>query len=188
MPLGLDTVLQLLSLAGCSVFSLIDDILARGEWEDEGIKRLQEGITRDAVDICARLLSHKPASASISAWALVIVQAMPRSEEEMPRKVHYIQNNTAASPGLTDGASLSCPSIGDPERVFGRVQCTCSRFSVGPAMSIDARVAREKSSITDIERQSTFSRIMSSLKYSISAYKTRTAPRIPLNAQGNGKL
>jgi hypothetical protein len=47
----------LLSLNGYSIFSLIDDILARGEWpgEDERIKLLQEGITRDAVDICTRL-------------------------------------------------------------------------------------------------------------------------------------
>ena len=51
----LDSILQLISLNGYSIFSLIDDILARREWEDEGIKLLQEGITRDAVDICARL-------------------------------------------------------------------------------------------------------------------------------------
>ena len=64
---GLDNILKLISLNGYSIFSLIDDILARGEWEDERIKRLQKVITRDAVDICARLLSHKPVSASISA-------------------------------------------------------------------------------------------------------------------------
>jgi hypothetical protein len=142
MPLGLDTVLQILSINGYSVFSLIDDILARGEWEDERIKLLQEGITRDAVDICARILSHQPASASLSAWALslAVVQSTLRSEvEEMPRKVHDIQSNNVTSPGLSSGAA--CASMGGPESVFGRAQCTCSSSSVGPAMSIDSRVA-----------------------------------------------
>jgi hypothetical protein len=54
----LDNVLQCLSLNGYSVFSLIDDILARGNWKDERIKTLREGIERDAADICARLLCH----------------------------------------------------------------------------------------------------------------------------------
>ena len=54
----LDSVLQCLSLNGYSVFSLIDDILARGNWEDERIKTLREGMERDAADICARLLCH----------------------------------------------------------------------------------------------------------------------------------
>jgi hypothetical protein len=140
MSLGLDTVLQLLSINGYSVFSLIDDIIARGEWEDERIKLLQEGITRDAVDICARLLCHQPASASISAWALAAVQSTLRSEvEEMPRKVHDIQNNNAASPSSASGAV--CASTGDPKSVFGRAQCTCSSSNVGPARSIDSRVA-----------------------------------------------
>ena len=54
----LDNVLQCLSLNGYSVFSLIDDILARSNWEDKRIKTLREGMKRDAVDICARLLCH----------------------------------------------------------------------------------------------------------------------------------
>ena len=58
----LDNVLQCLSLNGYSVFSLIDDILARSNWEDQGedkrIKTLREGMERDAADICARLLCH----------------------------------------------------------------------------------------------------------------------------------
>ena len=98
---GLDSILQLISLNGYSIFSLIDDILARGECEDERIKLLQEGITRNAVDICARLLGHKPASASISAWALDVVH-----------------NNAWAS-------------IGDPESASGRVLCMCSSSSAG---------------------------------------------------------
>ena len=66
--LRLDFIIQLLSHNGYSVFSLIDDILTRGgsEWEHGRIKTLKEGIERDAVDICARLLNHNPASASIS--------------------------------------------------------------------------------------------------------------------------
>ena len=54
----LDNVLQCLSINGYSVFSLIDDILARSNWEDERIQTLREGMERDAADICARLLCH----------------------------------------------------------------------------------------------------------------------------------
>ena len=118
----LDSILQLISLNGYSIFSLIDDILARREWEDEGIKLLQEGITRDAVDICARLLGHKPAPASISAWALDIVQS---EVKDVPTKGHDMQYNNAWA------------SMGDPESVLGRVQCTCSSSSAGSATNID---------------------------------------------------
>ena len=54
----LDNVLQSLSLNGYSIFSLINDILPRRNWEDERIKLLREGLERDSVDICARLLSN----------------------------------------------------------------------------------------------------------------------------------
>ena len=127
MSLGLDMIFRLISLSGHSIFSLIDDILARGECEDEEIKLLREGITRDAVDICALLLSHKPASTSISAWALAAVQPTLLSvTEDLSRRVYDKQNEIAASPGLSSGASSSWASFGDSERVFGRVQCTCS--------------------------------------------------------------
>jgi hypothetical protein len=53
----LDNVLQCLSLNGYSVFSLIEDILSRCNWEDERIKTLHKGMERDAGDICVRLLS-----------------------------------------------------------------------------------------------------------------------------------
>jgi hypothetical protein len=85
-------------------------------------------------------LSHKPASASISAWAFDVVQTTPRLEEEIPRKVHDIQNNTAASLGLSDGEPSSYSSMGDLECILGRLKCTCSSFNVGPATSIDSRV------------------------------------------------
>lgn len=104
--LRLDFILQLLSHNGYSVFSLIDDILTRGgsEWEHERIKTLKKGIERDAVDICARLLSHNAASASISQWALGVAQstATLRSEVETNR----------------------------PERLFGSTQRTRSIHSV----------------------------------------------------------
>ena len=128
MHQGLDSILKLISLNGYSIFSLIDDILARGEWEDERIKLLQEGITRDAVDICARLLGHKPASASISTWAAAVVQS---GVEEVITKGHDIQYNDCWA------------SIGGPESVFGRVQYQiadegmCSSSSAGSATSID---------------------------------------------------
>ena len=51
-----DNAIQCLSLNGYSVFSLIDDILACRNSEDERIKLLQEGLEHDAADICARLL------------------------------------------------------------------------------------------------------------------------------------
>lgn len=54
----LDNVLQSLSLNDYSVFSLIKDILARCNWEDERIKVLREGLERDTADICTCLLSH----------------------------------------------------------------------------------------------------------------------------------
>lgn len=54
----LDNVLECLSLNGYSIFSLIDDILARCNWEDDRIKILRGGMERDAADICARLLCH----------------------------------------------------------------------------------------------------------------------------------
>lgn len=52
----LNNAIQCLSLNGYSVSSLIDDILACRNLEDERIKLLREGIERDAADICARLL------------------------------------------------------------------------------------------------------------------------------------
>ncbi|KAN0131023.1 hypothetical protein V8E53_011156 [Lactarius tabidus] len=67
-------------------------------------------------------LSHKPASASISAWAFDVVQTTPRLEEEIPRKVHDIQNNTAASLGLSDGEPSSYSSMGDLECILGRLK------------------------------------------------------------------
>jgi hypothetical protein len=136
--LRLDSVLELLSYNGFSVFSLIDDILARGdrERENESIKILQEGIERDAVDICARLLSHKPASSSISQWALRLAQSTLRSEvEETPRREHYLRN--VISPYLSSGAAWA--STNGPEGVFGTALRKCSSSSLWHARNTDCR-------------------------------------------------
>lgn len=145
MHLGLDNVHQLLSFNGYSVFSLIDDILARGErqWEDPSIKLLQEGIERDAVDICARLLSHNPASASVSAWALSVAQSTVRSEvEEMPRRERFMtdhplspRNNGVVSLG---SSSRTAQASTDGPQFFWSAQCTSSSFGGGPAASTDS--------------------------------------------------
>ena len=52
----LDNAIQCLSLNGYLVLSLIDDILACRNLEDERIKLLLEGMEHDATDICARLI------------------------------------------------------------------------------------------------------------------------------------
>jgi hypothetical protein len=78
----LDTIIQLLSVHGYSVFSLIDDVLTRSSIESQRIGLLREGLERDAADICARLLSHNPTSASVSAWALGVAQSTLRPETQ----------------------------------------------------------------------------------------------------------
>ena len=52
----LDNAIQCLSLHGYSIFSLVDDILACRNSNDERINLLREGMERDSADICARLL------------------------------------------------------------------------------------------------------------------------------------
>ena len=54
----LDNILQSLSLNGYSIFSLINDIVPRRNWEDKRNRVLREGLERDTADICACLLSH----------------------------------------------------------------------------------------------------------------------------------
>ncbi|KAH9011540.1 hypothetical protein EDB83DRAFT_2680688 [Lactarius deliciosus] len=103
----LNNVLQCLSLNGYSAFSLIDDILAQGcNQEDPRIKLLREGVERDAASICARLLNHNPASASVSAWALSFAHATMMS---LPLwKINIV------SPCLSPG--MAWTSTGGPER------------------------------------------------------------------------
>ncbi len=84
----LDNVIQSLFLNGYSLFTLINDILLEHDpdQEDPTIKSLRKGIERDATDICARLLSHKPSSASISVWALDVARSTLSEVETMARK------------------------------------------------------------------------------------------------------
>jgi hypothetical protein len=86
----LDIVLQCLSLNGYSVLSLIDDILARHNREDERIKILREGMERDAAEICTRLLPSGPGGVlkyggvqCMCSRFLVLVGAVARNETEL---------------------------------------------------------------------------------------------------------
>ncbi|KAH9037714.1 hypothetical protein EDB84DRAFT_1129828 [Lactarius hengduanensis] len=119
----LNHVIQCLSLSGYSVFSLIDDVLSQGcNQEDPRIKLLREGVERDAVSICARLLDHNPASASVSAWALGFAQAT--------RMTLPLWNNNVVSSGLSSGVAWT--STGGPERFLnmGRVLSKNYRYGV----------------------------------------------------------
>ncbi|KAH9037709.1 hypothetical protein EDB84DRAFT_1437370 [Lactarius hengduanensis] len=119
----LNDVLQCLSVNSYSVFSLIDDVLAEGcNQEDPRIKLLREGVERDAASICARLLNHNPASASVSAWALGFAQATMMT---LP-----LWNNNVVSPGLSSGVAWT--STGGPERFLnmGRVLSKNYRYGV----------------------------------------------------------
>ncbi|KAH9172903.1 hypothetical protein EDB89DRAFT_1905793 [Lactarius sanguifluus] len=98
----LNDVLQCISTNGYSVFSLIDGVLSQGcNQEDPRIKLLREGVEHDAADICARLLNHNPASASVSAWALGFAQA---------KMMTLPWNNNVVSPGLSSGVAWTSTS------------------------------------------------------------------------------
>jgi hypothetical protein len=142
----LDDVLQSLFLNGYSVSSLINDILAHGcNREDRRIKLLREGTERDAADICARLLSHNPASSSVSAWALRVAQSTLQSKmENIIRKEHgtdhdplSLRNNNVLSPGLSSGIAWESTDGSGIVFNFGGAQCTYSSSSVGTATSIE---------------------------------------------------
>ncbi|KAH8996949.1 hypothetical protein EDB86DRAFT_953904 [Lactarius hatsudake] len=100
----LDNVIQSLLLNSYSVFSLIDDILAHDRnREYQRIVLLRGGIERDAADICARLLSYNPTSASVSAWALGVMQLTLRSTvEEKIREGHDLHSMTDHRLSLRD--------------------------------------------------------------------------------------
>jgi hypothetical protein len=136
-----DNVLQCLSLNGYSVFSLINDILSHGsDGEDRRIKSLREGVERDSVNICARILNHNSASASVYTWALGVAQSTLLSEvKERTREVHGLRfmtshllslpsNCDVVPPGLSSGTT-SIPT-NSPEALLniGGAQCTCSKF------------------------------------------------------------
>ncbi len=127
----IDNVLQSLSLNGYSVFTLINDILLSHDFdqEDPNIKPLRKGVERDATDICARLLSHNPSSASISIWALGVARSILSEVESITRKEHALTlpNNIIPSPGSSSATALT-PTHGlETALNIGRVLCTwCS--------------------------------------------------------------
>lgn len=110
---------NLLQCNGYSVFSLSNDILAHGcNREGRRIKSLREGVKRDAVDICARLLNRNFPSASVSTWVLGVAQSMLWSGvREMTKKEHGLHfmtghpcslpNGDVVSPGLFFGTAQS---------------------------------------------------------------------------------
>ena len=138
----LDNVLQCLSLNGYSILSLISDVLSHAsKWEDRRIKCLLEGVERDAVDICARLLSHNTTSTSVFTWALgVALQSQTRKEHSpnfMTGHPLSLPNGDIVFPGLSD-LSFGRASTPNPlEKLLniGRTQCTCSSSGVVPPTS-----------------------------------------------------
>jgi hypothetical protein len=118
----LDAVLQCLSDNGCSVLYLISGILSRCNLDDPGLRLAREGLERDTVNVCARLLGHTHTSGSVSTWALQVTQSKLRSEvEEMTKKKHglHFSASTATSeqieltfmPQLAGKLRLLAPSL-----------------------------------------------------------------------------
>ncbi|KAH9015955.1 hypothetical protein EDB83DRAFT_2232606 [Lactarius deliciosus] len=78
---GLNTVLSCLSDNGYTIFTLLSDVLSRRyTLEDRRVRLAREGVEHDALGICARLLSHIPTAAPVTAWALQIAQSALRSD------------------------------------------------------------------------------------------------------------
>jgi hypothetical protein len=134
----LDNALQLLSLNGYSVFSLIDDILTRTSLENQSINLLRDGLERDAVDICARLLNHDPTSDSVSAWALGAVQSKLRSNQSRDRDERSDDWDRDSD---SEADEMNGPSLCEwlwkdtafsPAPTSGIAQCTYSSTSVAP--------------------------------------------------------
>ncbi|KAH9161026.1 hypothetical protein EDB89DRAFT_1914129 [Lactarius sanguifluus] len=122
----LNDVLQCLSTNGYSVFSLIDGVLSQGcNQEDPRIKLLREGVERDAADICARLLNHNPASASVSAWALGFVQA---------KMMTLPWNNNVVSPSLSFGVAWT--PTGSPGRFLNMGKVLSKNYRYGVTIDV----------------------------------------------------
>ncbi|KAF8264332.1 hypothetical protein EI94DRAFT_1772696 [Lactarius quietus] len=72
----LDNVLLCLSENSYTISSLISDILLQCyTLEDERVRSAREDLEHDAMDICARLLSHIPSSTPVTQWALQITRS-----------------------------------------------------------------------------------------------------------------
>jgi hypothetical protein len=149
----LDNVLQCLSLNDYSVFSLINDILSHGsDGEDRRIKSLREGVERDSVKICARILNDNPASASVYTWAHGVAQSTTLSEvKERTREEDGVcfmtghplslpNYEVVIPPSLSSGtAPIPIPIPTNSPEFFlniGSARCTCS-ISVALPKSTD---------------------------------------------------
>ncbi|KAH8986384.1 hypothetical protein EDB92DRAFT_1273230, partial [Lactarius akahatsu] len=111
---------------GYSVFSLIDGVLSQGcNQEDPRVKLLREGVEHDAADICARLLNHNPASASVSAWALGFAQA---------KMMTLPWNNNVVSPGLSSGVAWT--STGSPGRFLNMGKVLSKNYRYGATIDV----------------------------------------------------
>ena len=128
----LNNVLQCISLNGYSVLSLISDILAHGSnREDRRIEWLLEGVERDAVDSCARLLNHTTTSTSVSTWALGVAL---RSQARNGHGPHFMTGHPPSVPNVSQGFSFATASTptDPPEKLLSvrKARCTCSSSGV----------------------------------------------------------
>ena len=129
----LNNVLHSLSLNGYSILSLISDILSHVSiWKDRRITCLLEGVERDAVDICARLLNHNTTSSSVFTWVLgVALQSQTRNEHSpnfMTGHSLSLSNGDVISPGLSLGTTSTPANPLEKLLNIGRTHCTCSNF------------------------------------------------------------
>ncbi|KAH9031297.1 hypothetical protein EDB84DRAFT_1271088 [Lactarius hengduanensis] len=122
----LANVLQCLSDNGYTIFSLVTSVLSwcnlDQDLDDLGVQLAREDLERDAVDVCARLLSHTTTSVSVSTWALQVTQSTLRSEvEEMTKKrngLHFSASTATAEqielafmPQLAGKMRILAPSL-----------------------------------------------------------------------------
>lgn len=95
----LENVLSSLSENGYSMSSLISDVLLRCyTLESQRVRAAREELERDAVDICARLLTHTPSSTPVTQWALQTTRSVLRSEiEELTKRAHGLHFDARAA-------------------------------------------------------------------------------------------
>ena len=151
MRTELDNVLQCLSLNGYSVFSLINDILSHcSDWEDRRIKSLREGVERDSMKICARILNHKPASASMSD-----LEEGNGEEHGFHLMTSYplsLPNHGVIPPGLSFGSASKPTNLPEELFIIGSARCTCSSSVVPPGstdLQLRAVVKYRRTAIID---------------------------------------
>ncbi|KAH8976431.1 hypothetical protein EDB92DRAFT_1811877 [Lactarius akahatsu] len=96
---ALNNILSCLSDNGYTILTLLSDVLSRRyTLEDRRVWLAREEVERDALGICARLLSHIPMAAPVTTWALQIAQSALRSDvEEMTKKMHGLHFDARAA-------------------------------------------------------------------------------------------